>query len=163
MRSRGIAVVVCFLACLGPIPGGAGTRDPDLAQLAAPPPSSPPAVAGPQAHLGTVLETMDAGRYTYVRVDTGDGAIWAAGPQTRVGVGDTVFLPAGMAVANFESSTLLRRFDLLYLVSFIEVRRSAAPHPAAETPAPDRPAPDGAAVERVAGGATVAEILEGRV
>jgi hypothetical protein len=72
---------------------------------------------------GTVTETMDTSRYTYVRVDTGENQLWAAGPGTAVGVGDTVRLSDGFPIANFRSNTLNRTFDILYLVSAIRVER----------------------------------------
>ena len=41
-----------------------------------------------------VLETMDAGGYTYVRVKAEDGGeIWAAGPRTAVKVGEFIAKP----------------------------------------------------------------------
>ena len=41
---------------------------------------------------GTVLEVMDSGGYTYVRIQTKEAAVWAAGPQTAVKVGQSVQL-----------------------------------------------------------------------
>lgn len=70
----------------------------------------------------TVLETMSTRRYTYVRVNTEGGDIWAAGPETSVEVGDTVTLSSGFSMANFHSNSLDRTFDLVYLVSAIQVK-----------------------------------------
>ena len=72
---------------------------------------------------GTVTETMDTSRYTYVKVDTGESQLWAAGPGTAVKVGDTVRLSHGLPIADFRSNTLNRTFDILYLVSAIHVER----------------------------------------
>ena len=68
---------------------------------------------------GTVLETMDAGGYTYVSVDTGQGQLWAAGPKTTVKVGDVVQFSQGMPMNQFQSNTLNRTFELLFFVDSI--------------------------------------------
>jgi hypothetical protein len=68
---------------------------------------------------GNVLETMNAGGYTYVQVDTGKEKFWAAGPETKVKVGDTVAVPEGMPMPNFESKSLKRKFDMVYFVPSI--------------------------------------------
>ena len=69
-----------------------------------------------------VIETMTTGQYTYVKVNSGSGEIWAAGPKTSVDVGDTVVLPSGFSMANFHSNSLDRTFDLIYLLSVIHVK-----------------------------------------
>jgi len=81
---------------------------------------------------GPVLETMDSGGYTYVLVETGEGPVWAAGPQTVVNVGDVVEIPQGMLMQQFQSKTLNRTFEALYFVGSISnltAPKSAAPPP----------------------------------
>ncbi len=68
---------------------------------------------------GKVLETMDAGNYTYVRVDTEDGEIWAAATRFQVEVGDTVVVPLVMPMENFHSDSLNRTFPVVYFTSQI--------------------------------------------
>jgi hypothetical protein len=68
---------------------------------------------------GTVEETLDSGGYTYVLINTGSESIWAAGPQTGIEEGQTVTIPAGMAMNNYHSSTLDRDFDVVYFVEAI--------------------------------------------
>jgi hypothetical protein len=70
---------------------------------------------------GKVVETMNAGNYTYVQVDDGSRKIWAAAPQFAVAVGDKVVVPDGMAMRDFHSKTLGRTFDLVSFVSGVEV------------------------------------------
>ena len=82
------------------------------------PVAQPPAAPGFQ---GTVIETMNSGGYTYVRVDTKKEKIWAAAPETQVKVGDTVAIPPGMIMRNHQSKTLNRTFDEIYFVSDIGV------------------------------------------
>lgn len=69
---------------------------------------------------GTVLETMDAGGYTYVLVDTDQDQRWAAAQQTAVSVGDVVQMGAGMPMAGFTSKTLNRSFDVLYFIDGLQ-------------------------------------------
>ncbi|MCF8055310.1 MAG: DNA-binding protein [Desulfocapsa sp.] len=64
-----------------------------------------------QTLSGKVLETMDAGGYTYIQLDTGTGQPWVAIPQATVKVGDEVNCQPGMAMSNFNSKTLNRTFD----------------------------------------------------
>lgn len=77
-----------------------------------------PAVAG---FTGTALEIIKADRYTYVQVDIGTEKIWAATPEFRGKVGDTVVVPKGLAMQNFHSKTLERDFELVYFVGAITV------------------------------------------
>ena len=73
-----------------------------------------------QTASGTVVETMDAASYTYVRLKTANGDIWAAGPQTKVAVGDRVSVPLEMPAKDFRSPSLNRDFPLIYFASRIE-------------------------------------------
>ena len=124
-------------------------------------PSTGPAAAAPAAQggiTGTVVETMNAGQYTYVQVDDGAKKIWAAAPQFAVAVGDKVVVPDGMPMRDFQSKTLGRTFDLVYFVSAIEVvgagtanGKVAAAHGPADA-AGHGPTGDGAAAPHGAAG-----------
>lgn len=103
-------------------------------------PNAPMANAG-GARSGKVVETMNAGGYTYVQVDTGSEKFWAAGPQTAVKVGDAVAVPAGMAMNNFESKSLNRKFDVVYFVPALMVGGAGAELPAAKAAAPQAEMP----------------------
>jgi hypothetical protein len=70
---------------------------------------------------GKVAETMDAGGYTYVLVDTGTNKIWAAAPQFPVKKGDAVSVPNAMPMTGFHSKTLNRDFDVVYFAGSIPV------------------------------------------
>lgn len=106
-----------------------------------------PAAAVPAGMVrGKVLETMDSGGYTYVSVDTAEGPLWAAGPQTAVEVGDVVQFSQGMPMNQFASNTLNRTFELLFFVGSIENLTS----PAAGQASPGMPAmsdPDATSVD----------------
>ena len=68
---------------------------------------------------GSVIETMDSGGYTYVKVDTGEEEIWAAAGRFEVAVGDRVTFPLETPMQDFHSNTLDRDFPEIYFVSFI--------------------------------------------
>lgn len=68
---------------------------------------------------GDILETMDAGGYTYIHLDTGVEKVWAAAPQTKVTVGQAVSVPKGMLMTDFESKTLGRTWKEIWFVSGI--------------------------------------------
>ncbi|HWR97953.1 MAG TPA: hypothetical protein VN317_05980 [Candidatus Methanoperedens sp.] len=83
------------------------------------PAAMPAAPSAGKLITGKVVETMDAGSYTYVQVDDGKAKLWAAAPQFAVKKGDTVTVPEGMPMANYKSTTLNRTFDVVYFVSAI--------------------------------------------
>lgn len=92
-------------------------------------PAAPEAAAN-AARSGKVLETMEVAGYTYVQVDTGSETFWAAGPVTPVKVGDAISVPAGMAMNNFESKSLNRKFEVIYFVPALMVGGAGAQMPA---------------------------------
>ena len=102
------------------------------AQPAAPAPGAAPQTAS-AAKSGKVIETMNAAGYTYVQVDTGTEKFWAAAPETAVKVGDTVAVPEGMPMPNFQSKALNRTFDVVYFVPGLMVN-NATPAGAAMPP-----------------------------
>ena len=79
------------------------------------------AVAGPGGFSGKVTETMDAGGYTYVLVDTGTNKIWAAATKFQVKQGDLVTVPDSMPMTDFESKSLNRTFPVIYFAGSITV------------------------------------------
>lgn len=62
---------------------------------------------------GKVLETMDAGGYTYLLVDTGKGQQWVAIPAAKIKTGDDVSYYDGMVMDKFVSKSLNRTFDTI--------------------------------------------------
>ena len=88
-----------------------------LAGKASPVPKMPPHGMMPQpgtagkVHRGQVLETIDASRYTYVRVQVESGGeIWTAIPQTKLEIGKQVEIIESIVMKDFESKTLKRTF-----------------------------------------------------
>lgn len=77
--------------------------------------SAEPAVKQEAAEVGNVtgkiLETMDAGGYTYLLVGNSIGKQWVAIPESDVKVGQEVTYVQGMTMTNFYSKTLDRTFE----------------------------------------------------
>ncbi len=60
---------------------------------------------------GKVVETMDAGRYTYMLLEKDGRKGWVAVPGIKVKVGQEVKLNPGTEMGQFTSNTLNRTFD----------------------------------------------------
>jgi hypothetical protein len=131
-------------------------------------PGSAGGAVAPGGISGEVVETMDAGGYTYVRVKSGRDEVWAAGPETPVSVGDAVAMPAGMKMENFKSESLDRSFDAVYFVSEIRVGAEASAGGTRQMP-PNHPpmqsVPEGmdlSGIEVPDGGTSIANLYSGR-
>ena len=143
-----------------------GGAIPSASQQEAPAATQP--AAAPQGWTGAVVETMDAAGYTYVKIDTGTEQIWAAAPETQVKVGDTVSVPPGAPMKNYQSKTLNRTFDVVYFVPSINKPGEAppaaiAPAGAMGMPGMKKKAPsakvDLSGIAKAEGGKTIAEIF----
>ncbi|MHC3994658.1 OB-fold nucleic acid binding domain-containing protein [Thiomicrolovo sp. ZZH C-3] len=114
--------------------------------------------AGPNApvqHTARVVETMDAGGYTYMKVSEGKEAYWVAVTATKVKVGDNVSFSEQMWMPNFKSRALDRTFDKILFASMAP--GSAA---AAERVQPQN-APK-AVLKKAKGGYSIAEVFAQR-
>jgi hypothetical protein len=114
----------------------------------------------PGAISGTVLETMDASTYTYVRLDRVGSEIWVAGPQAKVAVGTKLDKLQGQLMTDFYSKTLDRTFSQIYFISSFGAGAPAAEaHAAAPAPQAAGDAVSGTVVQTMeAGGYTYAEL-----
>jgi len=119
---------------------------------------------------GTVAETLNAPGYTYVRLTTATGEVWAAGPTTTVAVGQKVTAVRTNTMRNFESKTLGKTFATIEFAEQLLVdgagtaapAAAVAPAPAADPHGAPAAAPAGEVkVERAPGGKTVSEIWAG--
>lgn len=111
---------------------------------------------------GTVIETMDAGGYTYIQIDTGTKKIWAAGPITPVKRGSMTAVDLNMPMTNFHSKALNRDFEEIYFIGIIvtDSADSAAPikpHGNIVSQTPSEPA---IGIKMASGGMTIADILK---
>lgn len=97
-----------------------------------------PSPAAAETINGTIRETMSGAGYTYVRLDTADGSVWAAIPEHEVHIGDTISLLPGMVMKDFHSSTFDRTFAAIVFSAGIADTPVTAPIAGKqEVPAPD--------------------------
>ncbi len=131
MLKIAILILPLFLVACGK--AGATAAD---AKAAPPAPARTAATAAdPTAVTGSVLETMDAGAYTYVRLKTANGEAWAAVNQTTLSKGAEITIGNAMWMENFESKTLNRKFDHILFGSLQGAANLDAMAAAAELPA----------------------------
>lgn len=106
---------------------GAVSSAPSSAPVNAAAPSAAPAEASGGLR-GTVVERLDVPTYTYLRLKTAQGDVWAAIPTNKVAVGTDVALRDAMPMKDFPSNALKRTFDVIYFSSGIqEVGAAASP------------------------------------
>lgn len=75
---------------------------------------------------GKVVETMNAGGYTYVLLEKNGQKTWVAVPQMKVAVGQEVAFTPGIEMANFPSKSLNRTFERIYFSGGILKPKAAA-------------------------------------
>ena len=114
-------------------PAPAPVAAPSAEAQAAPPPSN--------TLKGKVLERLDAPPYSYLRIRSGSEEVWAAVPKAEVAKGAEVTVVNAMPMANFESKTLKRKFEVVY---FGTLEGAAAPAGAAPGPGVPPPGMEGA-------------------
>jgi hypothetical protein len=85
--------------------------------------ASTPAVqdnlAGKPFYSGKVVETMNAGSYTYICLEKEGKKSWVAVPRADVKVGEDINVLPGMEMGQFKSKTLNRTFDNIIFSSGI--------------------------------------------
>ncbi|WP_257305952.1 hypothetical protein [Geothrix campi] len=88
---------------------------------------------------GKLLERIAATPYSYLRIQTAQGEIWAAVPETKVEKGAEVTVTGAMIMRDFESKTLKRTFAEIYFGTLAGSGPAAAPasdpHASASQPA----------------------------
>src|ERR1019366_4479689 len=82
---------------------------------------------------GEVLEVKDVESYTYLRLKTADGEVWAAVGKAPVKKGAKVTIENAMMMSNFESKSLKKTFDKIVFGSLAGAGSSM---PAAHAGAP---------------------------
>ena len=111
---------------------------------------------------GTVLETLDASSYTYIRFETADGEAWGAVPRVDLEIGAQVVIANPQQMSGFESKSLGRSFETIYFGTLGTLgeggvsRHVAKPAPDVETASIEVAKAEGA------NGRTVAELYEQR-
>ena len=79
---------------------------------------------------GEVLESINAGSYTYLRLKTKDGEVWAATSLSSFAKGSHVQLHDPALMTNFESKALGRKFDEIVFASAISTDSGGLADPA---------------------------------
>lgn len=111
---------------------------------------------------GEILETRNVDSYTYLRLKTAEGEIWAAVPTTAVKKGAQVTIGNSMMMENFESKTLKKVFDKIVFGQIVDAgAKPAAPHGA---PPPANASTPVVRLAKAVGpdAKTVAEVVKGR-
>jgi hypothetical protein len=110
---------------------------------------------------GVVIESQQVDSYTYVRLKTAEGEIWAAVPKASVKTGSNITVGSAMTMHDFESKTLNKRFDRIVFGELVGAdNKSSSAHGVGATAV--------APLARVAkapgaNGRTVAEVVGGSV
>lgn len=92
---------------------------------------APIAAASPGKLPGRVLESISASSYSYLRLQTATGEVWAAVPSTEVAVGTDVTLVNAHEMKDFQSKTLNRKFDSVLFGTLAGEEGAAVAKPAA--------------------------------
>ncbi len=85
---------------------------------------------------GEVLETMNASNYTYMRLKTPQGEVWAATGQFDVKVGDKIVGSFETEMRDFHSPTLNRDFPVIDFLSHVRLEGQPEGQAAAQGEAP---------------------------
>jgi hypothetical protein len=91
-------------------------------------------VPEPAPLVGTIVERADAGPYTYLRLRTPEGDVWAAVPATTLEVGTLATIDKPMLVKRFESRTLARTFERIYFGTLANAGPPSRPAPTLPPP-----------------------------
>ena len=79
---------------------------------------------------GEVLEAINAGSYTYLRLKTKDGEVWAATMLSSFAKGAKVQLHDPMLMTNFESKAMGRTFQEIVFASAVSTETGGLSNPA---------------------------------
>jgi membrane protein implicated in regulation of membrane protease activity len=108
-----LVVALMFSGCQGKRPVLSGAEQGESPISAHGEAETPKTDSGMNILKGTVIERLDADRYSYLRLITPSGEMWAAVPQAEVKNGEAVSVVNPMTMNGFESKTLKRKFDKL--------------------------------------------------
>ena len=181
-----LSVVLSFTLAL-PVLAAGCTKEPASSKPTAPlasPPSAPAPTQPTAGGMGTapeggqlvgkLLERIDAATYSYLRIATATGEVWAAVPETTLAVGADVVVTDIMLNQNFESKTLKRSFPEIYFGNLAGAGGGPSgmgapgmggnPHVSGAPGAPGAPTAPVAKVARAEGpgGHTIAELFAGK-
>lgn len=95
----------------------------------APPAAAPqqPATTASAGIRGKVTEKVDAGQYSYLKLQTAEGETWTAVPKTEKGVGAEVVVANAVWMQNFKSNTMGRTWERIAFGTLDDGSAGAAP------------------------------------
>lgn len=174
MKKRRNTIAVAVVAVLIYVSGGLWASAAPQQQESEPQKKTAKDYLEKGGHKGKVIETMDAGTYTYIQFEEKGKKLWVAAPKMKVKVGDTIAFAGGLPMKNFASRTLKRTFETILFVNTVvaidENAKTADPHAGAagfpqghpnvgqgQKPAPRKVVVKPGSVQRAADGVTVAE------
>jgi hypothetical protein len=109
-------------------------------------------------HAGEVIESMDAGSYSYLHLKENDLEYWIAVPQMTIENGEMIYFSQFMEMRDFKSETLDRTFDKILFVSDAgKTPKNNIPQTGAVTVGKQS-----VTVDKVPGGMTIAEIYKSK-
>ena len=159
MRSS-LVVVLAVLAAACKQPEAPGAR-------AAAPTAAPPAAPAAAPIKGKVLERTDTDIYSYLRLSTANGEVWAAVPRTDAAVGTEVSVVNWADVPGFEGKAVKKKFDHIYFgVLAGQAGATGAPSPGGSphvTPPPGEPSVSEMAARHAAAAAGPADAASVKV
>ncbi len=92
--------------------------------------TAPMPAPAPMSNItGKLLERIDASPYSYLKIQSAKGEVWAAVPETKLEKGAEVTIFNPMQMDHFESKTLKRKFDVVF---FGTTEAPATPNPAVQ-------------------------------
>jgi hypothetical protein len=110
MRTVTLFILLFTLIAAG-FAGMAGAQSQKAAKTPEPAKAAGPEPGAKSTLTGTVMESLDAGPYVYLRLKTPKGETWAAVNKANVKKGSEVTIVNPMSMDGFESKTLNRKFD----------------------------------------------------
>ncbi|MBI2374068.1 MAG: nucleotide-binding protein [Deltaproteobacteria bacterium] len=114
-----------LLACNKPQPAATKASAPPTTAPASGPEAAAPAAA--DTLRGKVQEKLEATPYTYLKLATANGEVWAAVPETNAAVGSEVAIQSPQEMRGFQSKTLNRTFDVVYFGTIASAPGGAQP------------------------------------
>lgn len=115
---------------------------------------------------GDLIETFDAGGYTYVQIKTTDGPVWAAGPVTSINKSDHIGFNGNIAMMDFYSKSLERNFETIYFVHAFNINGKSSAAKAAPDPHKNasrkKPVSALKSFNKATDGQTIADVLKNK-
>ena len=114
-------------------------------------------------HKASVVETMNSGGYTYMKVNEKGKEYWVAVQQTELKKGDVVMYQEQMWLNKFKSTTLNREFDRILFATMAPKSAYGNMPVSPHTMSAGSPLAPKKAMKKLASGQSVEEVFEKRV